>query len=70
MVITRNDPQAKANAVRITPKFMTKYERARIIGKDFRIQNSIFQNRIWGENLKPFTQILHLTIPIKSEHSP
>merc|ERR1711935_309764 len=32
VIITRNDPQAKPNAMRITPKFMTKYERARIIG--------------------------------------
>jgi hypothetical protein len=68
MVITRNDPQAKANAVRITPKFMTKYERARIIGKDFGFQLSIFQNRIWGENLKPFWPFLFLTKTTKSKH--
>lgn len=31
-ILTDNDPTSKANKVRITPNFMTKYERARIIG--------------------------------------
>jgi len=31
-ILTKEDQNSKANKVRITPSFMTKYERARIIG--------------------------------------
>jgi DNA-directed RNA polymerase I, II, and III subunit RPABC2 len=31
-ILTMNEPDSKANAERITPTFLTKYEKARIIG--------------------------------------
>ena len=33
-ILTEQDDSSQSNKIRITPSFMTKYERARIIGKE------------------------------------